>query len=404
MKIPQEKKNISNPKTEVENSLNSEDQNQDADLLKELMGLSSDIFFRIDLKGFLNYLSPSAEKLLIGGKEKWNKDSKSLLTDNPVNKDSLDKILLLAQQGKSVTPCRLEIHGKDGQKFSLEIHGKPIYEKEKVVAYAGLGRDITNLLNAEESLEIQKKRAQKELELAAHVHSTLIPLNLENDHVSIAINYLPVSGVGGDYTNYKLLSDGNIIFFIGDVTGHGVPAALLVNRLDSEFERLAKVKPQPGKLLNRFNNFIKENFEGTRMFLSAFCGLINFATMRFTYSNYGHPPQFLFQAKNSNILSMPAQTHLVGLSHQKQSTNFESVIDVEPGDRIFCYTDGVVEADQSDFKMFGFERLKEFIIKNQQLSIADFNEKLVQEVMDFSSNKLDDDTCILSIGIKNPQP
>lgn len=213
---------------------------------------------------------------------------------------------------------------------------------------------------------------------------------------------LPISGVGGDYTNYKTLNDGSIICIIGDVTGHGDPAALLVNRLDSEFERLAKVKPQPGQLLNRFNNFIKENFDGTRMFLSAFCGLINFTTMKFAYSNYGHPPQFLFQARSSNISCLLAQTHLVGLSHQKPSINFVDVIDINSGDRIVCFTDGLIEADRSGNEMYGYERLKEFILKNTLFSNSEFNEKLIQEVMRFSSNVLDDDTCVLSIDIKNP--
>ncbi len=90
MKTPPQNKNTPYPQTGVRDSLISENQNQCADLLEELMGLSSDIFFRIDMKGVLDYLSPSAVNLLIGGKEKWNENSKAFLTDNSANKESLD--------------------------------------------------------------------------------------------------------------------------------------------------------------------------------------------------------------------------------------------------------------------------------------------------------------------------
>ena len=402
MQMTNQNKETSDSKDKSENNLFLGDPSQNIVLLQELMNLSPDIFFRIDLKGLLEYLSPSAENLLLGAKEKWNTDWASLLTNNPVNEKTLDKIMLLTHQGKTVPPCRLEMLGNAGSEISLEVHGSPIFEHGNPIAYVGLARDISNIFKIEASIKKQEKRAEMELALTARVHSTLIPPNFENDRISIAINYLPVSGVGGDYTNYKILSDGNIIFTICDVTGHGVPAALLVNRLDSEFERLAKVKTKPGHLLNKFNNFIKENFEGTRMFLSAFCGFLNFATMKLTYSNYGHPPQFLFQAKGSSIISLSAQTHLVGLLHQKPSINFEDVIDIEPGDRIICFTDGVVEADRAEKEMFGYERLKDFISKNTLLSNSDFNEKLIQEAKDFSINGFDDDICVLSIDLKIP--
>ncbi len=385
-------------KGKPEDDLSPVDLKQNDSMLQELINLSPDLFFRIDLKGFFEYLSPSAKNLFADIKKKGS--AKTLLIDNPTNQETLEKIILRSKQGEFIAPFRLEFLGKDGKCITLEIQGKPIEGNGKVIAYAGIAHDISSLIKAEAVIKKQNNRAQRELDLAAQVHLTLIPPNFENEQVSIAINYLPVSGVGGDYTNYKLLNDGSMIFIICDVTGHGVPAALLVNRLDSEFERLAKAKPQPGKLLNKFNNFIKEYFEGTRMYLSAFCGHLNFSTMKLTYSNYGHPPQMLFQTMNSEISSLAAQTHLVGLTNQKPSTVFEEKIDIRPGDRIICYTDGVIEADGSENEMFGYDRLKGFILKNTMHSNFEFNEKLIQEAEDFTNDGFNDDICVLSIDIK----
>ena len=381
-------------------SPSSDSLDRDFNNLQELIDLSPDIFFRINLQGFLDYLSPSADVLLVGAKEKWNLDRKSILPKTPDNKNALKKIKSLAKKENAVPACRLVVHGQNEAEITLEIQGRPACENGKVIGYIGTARDISSLLKIEASDKKQKEQAKRELDLAAQVHLTLIPENIDNARVSIAINYLPFSGVGGDYANYKLLNDGNIIFTICDVTGHGIAAALLVNRLDSEFERLARVNAQPGHLLNRFNNFIKENFEGTRMFLSAFCGLLNFSTMKLIYSNYGHPPQFLYQAKDSSVTRLSAQTHFMGILRQKLNMKYEDVIDIEPGDRLICFTDGLIEADRADNEMFGYERLKEFISKNTSLTNEEFNENLIEEVESFSVDGFDDDLCVLSIDIK----
>ena len=106
--------------------------------------------------------------------------------------------------------------------------------------------------------------------------------------------YLPVYYIGGDYTKFNFLEKDKLIFIITDVTGHGVPAALLVNRIHSEYERLAKEGYSPGELLRELNKFIEEDFGSSGMYLSAFCGLLDFKKMKLTYSNYGHPSQLLF--------------------------------------------------------------------------------------------------------------
>ena len=173
-------------------------------------------------------------------------------------------------------------------------------------------REIENftLLKDVEEKNIQM---ENELELATKVHQTLVPKSLETDLVDIAVMYLPMSFMGGDYARFHFIDENKLIFIICDVTGHGVSAALLVNRLHSEFESLAKEGKQPGILLKELNNFISDEFAGSNMYISAFCGLLDFKDKKFTYSNYAHPTQYFYKATNSNILYLGSQAALLGL-------------------------------------------------------------------------------------------
>lgn len=260
-------------------------------------------------------------------------------------------------------------------------------------------RDIANFLLLKE-VENKNEQIHKELEWAVRVHKSIIPHSISNDRVEIAVKYLPASYIGGDYAKFEFPDDDRLIFIISDVTGHGVPAALLVNRFHAEFERLAKKGKEPGSLLKELNEFIKEEFEGSDMYLTAFCGLLDFKKMHLLYSSYGHPPQYLYSEKENNVKNMPAHTSLLGLPVNDSKT-YQSDIEVHAGDKILLYTDGVTETVNSRNEEYGNDRLEKFLKKNHNLSAEDFNRKLLGELDVFKDGKFKDDVCMLTIGIKH---
>src|SRR3989338_4144476 len=224
----------------------------------------------------------------------------------------------------------------DGLLFILIVAGLCILLRKKQQDL-----DIRNFLLLKE-VEEKNTQIQKDLEFANRIHRTLIPDSIATDRADIAVTYQPASYVGGDYAKFHFAKNDTLIFFIGDVTGHGVASALMVNRIHAEFERLAKEYLKPGELLNRLNEFIHADFTGTGMYLSAFCGMLDFKNKRFIYSNYGHPPQYLFRRALSQITPLAAQTTLLGITHD--GVQFEHELLFENGDRIFIFTDGITEA------------------------------------------------------------
>ncbi|MFC1480375.1 PP2C family protein-serine/threonine phosphatase [Candidatus Omnitrophota bacterium] len=263
------------------------------------------------------------------------------------------------------------------------------------------GRDVENFVLLKQ-VEDKNELMRKELEWATRIHKTIIPDSTSTDNVDIAVNYLPAYYIGGDYVKFEFLADDRLIFIISDVTGHGVPAALLVNRIHAEFERYAKEGKRPGLLLKKLNEFIKEDFEGSDMYLSAFCGMLDFKEMQLSYSNYGHPPQYLYRAKESDTQSLFAQTSLLGLPVDDDKV-YQSEIDVDKGDRIFLFTDGVTEAVDSKGEQYGTKRLEDFLETNHTLSPVAFNDKLLKELNSYKDGKFKDDVCIMGIEIECAQ-
>jgi serine phosphatase RsbU (regulator of sigma subunit) len=260
-------------------------------------------------------------------------------------------------------------------------------------------RDIENFLLVKE-IENKNKQMQRELELATMVHKTLIPKSVSTDKVDVAVLYKPVYYIGGDYAKFHFIDNDKLLFIICDITGHGVSAALLVNRLHAEFERLARSSKQPGALLKDLNRFIISEFKGTNMYLTAFCCLLDFKRMVMTYSNHGHPGQYVYRSTDGKIECLVSQGGLLGLSLIAKKRVFEHNLKFSENDKIVLFTDGAIELRDESGREFGKKRLEKFILDNNELEANKFNNNLLKELTDYTCKAFDDDICIITIQIK----
>ena len=189
------------------------------------------------------------------------------------------------------------------------------------------------------------------------------------------------------------------MFIICDVTGHGVSAALLVNRLHIEFERLVKKDREPGELLKELNDFIIKEFEVSNMYLSAFCGLADLHEMKLVYSNNGHPNQYMYKTNESRLISMPAQKSLLGLATEKDKM-LQDEVPLDHGDRIVLFTDGLTEIKSRNGEEYAKEKLENLILDNTSLNAKSFNCQLLREIKSFKWGAFKDDVFLMNILIK----
>lgn len=239
----------------------------------------------------------------------------------------------------------------------------------------------------------------EELELANRIHSGLMPRSIKTDLVDIAVDYRPMLYMGGDYAKFHFLDKDRLLFMISDITGHGVSAALLVNRIHTEIEGLIRENLMPGQILKRLDTFIKSDFGKMGIFLSAFCGILDFTGKRLIYSNYGHPPQILFQKADKKVILMESQTFLMGIG-MDTSDVYEIKVNFSKGDRIFLFTDGIIEAKDPAGEEFGYKRFEQFVREKSDLPVTAFNEEMLEAVKGFQAGSQADDIFLLSIQIK----
>jgi sigma-B regulation protein RsbU (phosphoserine phosphatase) len=266
-----------------------------------------------------------------------------------------------------------------------------------IIRYNDLRRDMDNFMLLKR-IESQTAQFEKELELAHRVNQTLVPTSFSNERAEIAVTYLPMGYVGGDYAKFRFIDHDRLIIFISDVTGHGVPAALLVNRVHAEFERLISEDYRPGALLHKLNGFITRDFEGTQMYLSAFCGLLDFRQKTFTYSNYGHLPQYLWRAGEKAVVELDSHRSFLGITFD-DSEHHEAVASFEKGDNLLLFTDGVIEARDRSGVEYGEARLRDFMKRHSGASAEPFNEALTSDLKNFSGNSFNDDIFIMNVKV-----
>ncbi len=239
---------------------------------------------------------------------------------------------------------------------------------------------------------------QKELKLAADMQNMLVPSKLpNNERVEAAAFYKPHKNIGGDYYDFINISEYEIAFCISDISGKGIPAALLMANFQANLRTLITRKYQLPQFVDILNGKVGEITKGEK-FITLFIATYNFNTRILTYINAGHNPSLLFN--NGEIELLEQGCTILGMFDTLPYINFGEV-KLSPGAFIINYTDGLSEASNNEGKMFDTEGLVQFAKANQQLGLTDFNTKLIDHIVAYKQDTdFDDDITLLTLKFK----
>jgi two-component system, sensor histidine kinase LadS len=262
---------------------------------------------------------------------------------------------------------------------------------EVILLSLGLGYRISSLMKESKETERKNKIMEAELDSARKIQKSIIPLTIPNTkRLSISLSYLPASKVGGDIFGFNEYSDGTLGVFIADVSGHGIPAALISLMVKQQFDYLSRKYDNPSIVLEQLNYKLYSNVAGH--FVTFFYCVIK--EDRLLYSNAGHNPPYLLKAKTGELVPLHTKGKAIGVV--KFNSIDELEIPFESGDRIILYTDGLIEAGEAN--MYGEEKLVNFILENQHLPESLFLKKLIGDVQAFIKTKtFTDDLTVLII-------
>lgn len=236
---------------------------------------------------------------------------------------------------------------------------------------------------------------KKEMELASEMQTMLFPKNLPNNkEIEVAADYKPHHLVGGDYYDFIVLNRDEVAFCIADVSGKGVPAALLMSNFQASLRALIKRTSSLSELVIELNKNILANANREK-FITAFIGKYNIQTRNLQYINAGHNPPTLLVGHQFKTLFDGCT--VLGVFENLPSVT-EKNIAIPKGAILTCYTDGVVEQVNNLNDEFGIENLEMTLLQNRENSVQSILLSITKRLEEYKSDvDYNDDIALLCL-------
>lgn len=279
----------------------------------------------------------------------------------------------------------------------------------QLTGIVGISHDITKRKLAEQELARRTEEMEADVLMARQLQEVLLSrpypvfprgAALEASALRFTHCYVPATTLGGDFFDLLQLSDTRCGLLICDVMGHGVRAGLLTAMIRGVFQEMGLRAADPALVMNELNETLCPIAEqsGQAMFASAFFALVDLETRTLHYANAGHPPPIVIRGGNEiERLALPDPEPAAGLMPRFVYTSGQASF--APGDRLFAFTDGLIEATNASGSCFGEDRLC-FILG--QCAAAKFDttcNQLLRTVRDYTggTGALADDVCIVAM-------
>lgn len=265
-------------------------------------------------------------------------------------------------------------------------------------------REINQYLKARE-MEEQLESLNYDLDMAARIQQKLLhqdfPVFPDDNRFNIFANMIAAKHVGGDFYDFFKFDDNHISFFIGDVAGKGMPAAIYMAVCRTMLKAIGSEVKEPAECIEKVNNMlIPESDIST--FVTVFYGILNTETGELTFCNGGHNLPYLVRTDGS-----VEELNNVGgllLGKFENAPYDQHTIQLNPGDTVVTFTDGVTEAENEDKDFFDEERVIEYLKSHSDKSLNSLVKGLFLEVMKFSGSALQtDDITVLSVRYKEAE-
>ena len=217
----------------------------------------------------------------------------------------------------------------------------------------------------------------------------------EIEGLHVAAKWQPATTVGGDYIASFNLDEEHAALCVADVVGKGLPAALLMSNFQAALKSLAAEHPSPADVSKRLNDLLYANIP-LHKFITAFYAIVNIPARTLTFTNAGHNPPLLVRA-NGECVRLEAGGSVLGAFPNARFA--EEQIQLEHGDRLVLFTDGLTEACDPSGEQFGEQRLIELLCEQRNQTAEDLNETLFNAAGEFCGNSFRDDAALMIVGI-----
>jgi len=274
-----------------------------------------------------------------------------------------------------------------------KMDGKPFNENDQnlftiFASQAALSIENARLLFA----AIEKERLDKELQVAAEIQNLLIPQSIPNSSfLEIAAEYIPCKEVGGDFYDVMKLDENRFIFVVADVSGKGIPGALVVSNMQATLHAFLEYSDDLLPVVSRLNETIIRQTTTDR-YITFFIGLYDHKKSKLAFINAGHNPPLLI-SKKGDMQELKTGGIFIGFMPWEYEIG---EISFNKGDTLVMYTDGLVEAMDNEEKEFEMDALKKTIKESLSMNSEELKEEIIDRVNDhIGAIPLSDDFTLL---------
>jgi serine phosphatase RsbU (regulator of sigma subunit)/predicted ATPase/Tfp pilus assembly protein PilF len=237
---------------------------------------------------------------------------------------------------------------------------------------------FNKLVQEQQEAALERERVEQDLLVARRIQHSLLPKEVPAfPGWQIATHYQPAREVGGDFYDFFPFADGRLGLAIGDVSGKGIPAALVMATTHSILHAVAKAAASPGAVLGQTNNTLHPDIP-PGLFVTCFYVIIDPQTGLLRYANAGHDLPYRYAP--GNVAELEARGMPLGLLPDMEYEEQETLL--QPGEGVILYSDGLVEAHNPVREMFGFPRLKRLL--SEHSTNADLIQLLLEHLQTFT--------------------
>lgn len=263
-----------------------------------------------------------------------------------------------------------------------------------------IGSQSAQIIENARLLEEEKRliSLQEELNMASEIQRKLLPdAAPEISGYQLFATNIPAKSVGGDYYDFVPISEDRLAFCIADITGKGMPAAMLMANLQATFRSQVLINDDCAVCITRTNKLLYRSTESTK-FATMVYGALDPKTGQIKYTNGGHDCPILFK-KNEEPFHVESTGLILGIFEDSDYT--QETIQLEPGNLLLLFSDGITEAMNSEMEMYGTERLQNLVQNNFEMPVSEIGSLILDDIRKHAEGTTQSDDITLMLIKRN---
>jgi sigma-B regulation protein RsbU (phosphoserine phosphatase) len=294
---------------------------------------------------------------------------------------------------------------KDGSRLPVIISSRTIEDPDGREFAIVTFTDISEQKSAEAQLRVanarladRQKEIEEDLALAARVQQSLAPKSIVWGGMRVETYFHPVRTIGGDFGLVSPLDDEHLNLLVCDVSGHGVGSALVANRIYSETMTQLRSGVPLGLMLERLNTFVMQNIGNSIFFFTVAAARFDRGGRRMVFAGAGHPPGMIVTPGREPRL-LESRSMVLGALPEAVDMEATLEVNLDPGDRVVLYTDGITDVFDSHGEMLGVPGVQKFVREASLLSFGKMTQGILDRVARWREGPPADDVSLVLVEV-----